>query len=291
MEAWEGEGGHPGNGRDAMDPDRIGRNRPDAGRPGGRSADGVHVRCGRIPPSVRDSDLGGRRLQDLPRLCQRGRNGHDRFEDRAWTGLYLRSRGVHLLRTVRPGGARPLGYDSPSPPIGGFSSPLPSAMQGRRGRTRATRWSTGLSSRLRKPSARICPSASGQGRIGRWTGGASSRSFPSAGESTTGGGCPTPPVSDPPDPRGWSSRTPSTGTGRRPPGVPIVRIGSGWTRTPPFLAVSERSGGSLSSSTSPGRGGTVGGQICTRGSFWVESSASKTDGGTGSVQRPSTRRL
>ena len=111
-------------------------------------------------------------------------------------------------------------------------------------RNRATRWSTARSSRLRRPSARICPSALGRGRFDRSTGGVSSRSFPSGGRSTTGGGCPTRSVSDPRDPRGWNWRTPSTGTGRRPPGVPTVRTDSGWTRTTPSPAVSERSGGS-----------------------------------------------
>ena len=96
-----------------MGPGRIDRIRPDTGRRAGRCADGVRVRCGRIPLPVRDGDPGGRGVQGLPRLRQRRRDGHDRFSGLARAGPYVRSRGVLLLRPVRPVGSRPLGYDPP----------------------------------------------------------------------------------------------------------------------------------------------------------------------------------
>ena len=82
------------------------------GAPGGAPMGSASVAAGYLY-QFGTAISGGGEYQDLPRLCQRRRNGHDRFADRARAGPYVRPRGVHLLRTVRPGGSRPLGYDPP----------------------------------------------------------------------------------------------------------------------------------------------------------------------------------
>jgi len=154
-------------------PCRIDRIRPDTGRCAGRCVDGVRFRCGRIPLPVRDGDIGGGEFRisrafvnaDVP-----GTTGSPTL-----LGLGLTYDREEYTFSVPSGLAAPApgvqftgcGF-SPSimhsiSPTGGFCSPLPSAMPGRRVRNRATRWSTARSSRLRRPSGRICPSALGRG--------------------------------------------------------------------------------------------------------------------------------